>query len=208
MTTIGLASIKPEPPVLPRSEDEVPPSSKDAKKHLPPVWIPVTICLGLLLAVIYVGGRIRTAKSSVTSATVHAQPATPLPRVETPPPATPAVVPRAQVSNVAATSLAKGNASVAKPLAASKDARPAVDWPIWISPERGEKYIQVGAINSQLVPKYVAQLRSEQWDPHVVPGPSPNIVRVVLGPFSDRDSIVRAKERLRASQIDSFVRAY
>ena len=208
MTTIGLASHNLEPPVLPGAEDEVPPSSQHAKKHLPLVWIPVTICLGLLLAVLYVGSRIRTAKSSVSAATVQAQPATPVLRVETPAPATPAVAPQGQVSNVAATSLAKGNAPVAKPLAESKDARAAVDWPIWISPERGEKYIQVGAINSQLVPKYVAQLRSEQWDPHVVPGPSPNIVRVVLGPFSDHDSIVRAKERLRASQIDSFVRAY
>jgi cell division septation protein DedD len=209
MTTIGSASITPEPPVLPGSEDEVPPSSKDAKKNLPLIWIPITLCVGLLLAALYVGIRILTVKSRTSAATVHAQPpATPTPRLETPATASPTVAPEEQVSERAAASIAKGNTPVAGPLAKSKNARSAYDWPIWISPERGEKYIQVGAINSQLAPKYVAQLRSEKWDPHVAPGPSPNIVRVLLGPFTDHDSIVRAKERLRESQIDSFVRAY
>ena len=209
MTTIGLASINPEPPVLPGSEDEVPPSSKDAKKHLPLIWIPVTLCVGLLLAALYVGSRILTVKSRTSAATVHAQtPPTPTPRLETPAPVSPTMAPEEQVSEVAAASIAKGNTPVAGPLAKSKNARSGYDWPRWISPERGEKYIQVGAINSQAVPKFLARLRSEKLEPHVAPGPSSNILRVLLGPFPDHDSIVRAKEQLHAAQIDSFVRAY
>src|SRR5207247_1964855 len=100
--------------------------------------------------------------------TVHAQPPpTPTPRLETPAPVSPTMAPEEQVSGVAAASIAKGNTPVAGPLAKSKNARSGYDWPRWISPERGEKYIQVGAINSQLAPKYVAQLRIEKWDPRV-----------------------------------------
>ena len=212
MITIGLASsLNTEPPVLPGLQDEAPPSN-DRKKQLPLVWIPVTLCLGLLLAAGYVGSRILTARAMTPAATVHSPPS-PAARAETPVPSPPPASAqekqvRAEPPKPAVAGRSEANASVAEPLPEPKNTGDVDDWPIWVSPVRGEKYIQVGAINSQAVPKFLARLRSEKLEPHLAPGPSSNILRVLLGPFPDHDSIARAKEQLHAAQIDSFVRTY
>jgi len=76
------------------------------------------------------------------------------------------------------------------------------------APHRSGIYLQIGAINTPAVAKYISELRRDQWEPIVVEGPRSGIERVLVGPFADRSSLEAAKARLQALGIDYFVRAY
>ena len=56
--------------------------------------------------------------------------------------------------------------------------------------------------------RYVDELRRNKFEPRVAPGPAPELLRVLVGPFPDRDSLTKAKADLDAAKIDCFVRAY
>jgi cell division septation protein DedD len=171
-----------------QEEDQAP--SED-KKRIPVAWIAATLGIGLLIAAIYLGGRILTANRSsppasarlATAASVKpaasAQPPDALP----PPPAVPE--------------------PAAEPATASAD-----DSIPMITPREGELYIQVGALDPDATRRFVQRLRSEKRDPHVAVGPAPELMRVLIGPFDNPDALNEQKAQLQSEGIDTFVRQY
>jgi len=182
----------------PRAEMETPVPAR--KKLMPMVWIPATLCLGLLIAAVYLGGRIVAAHSRET-AHILVKPAA---QVVVPVPA----VPPAPVAPVAAPAPVdpKPETRVAQE---SKAEVPAADNEIPdITPKTGERYLQVGALDLEATPRWVEHLRQAKLEPHVAPGPTPDLLRILIGPFPDRDSLASKKNELDSAGIDNFVREY
>jgi cell division septation protein DedD len=176
--------------------------NQEPRKRIPLASIPVTISIGLLIAALYLGGRIFTAhRIQKPSPAIHAAPA-PL-KAEAKP-----VPPPAQ-------SEAK---PAAPPLAAlPKPATPATpenlsadDGLPTIQPRSGERYLQVGALDPDAkdTRRFVERLRSEGLDPHVTAGPTPALTRVLIGPFTKLDALNEKKAQIEGEGIDTFVREY
>jgi cell division septation protein DedD len=159
----------------------------DHKKRIPYVWIPATLGIGLLIAGVYLGGRIvkahPQAKPQIVHLTLPENIKGPAATVELPP--TPDIV-------------------RPEPLTAVS---PADGIPL-IAPQTGERYIQVGALNQEATRRFVERLRKEELDPHVAQGPTPELMRVLIGPFTDRDALTERKAQLEAEGIATFVRRY
>ena len=79
-----------------------------------------------------------------------------------------------------------------------------------ITPKAGERYIQVGALDLEMTAtrRFVARLRNEKLEPHVAPGPKPELMRVLIGPFDNPDALSAKQAQLQAEGIDTFVRQY
>jgi cell division septation protein DedD len=77
-----------------------------------------------------------------------------------------------------------------------------------ITPQAGQRYIQVGALDLEATKRYIPQLRRANFEPHVAPGPRPELLRVLIGPFADQDSLIREQSELASAQIKNFVRKY
>jgi len=77
-----------------------------------------------------------------------------------------------------------------------------------IAPQSGERYIQVSALNQEAARRYVTQLRHANLKPLVAPGPRPELLRVLLGPFADQDALAQTKNDLERAGIKNFVRRY
>jgi SPOR domain len=189
--------------------------SEPGKQRIPLVWIPATLCVGLLIAAVYLGGRILTAHSN-TQASVKA------PTVQTPPPvqtpsapvqaAAPVVtVPDSpRTAPVAAPPVAAVKANSQSEPAAAKvvsDQQASEQVPM-IAPKAGERYIQVGALDLERTRHYLARLHQANLEPHVAPGPTPELLRVLIGPFPDHDSLASTQSQLVSAGIQNFVRQY
>jgi cell division septation protein DedD len=169
-------------------------NTEEHKKRIPLVWIPATLGVGLLIAAIYLGGRILKAHPQAPEA-VHlaaavvpvakplVQPSAPEPA---PPPPTPATVARPEPLTVVT----------------PDDGIPM------ISPQAGEMYIQVGALDQEATRRFVQRLRDEKLEPHVATGPTPQLMRVLIGPFDNRDALNERKAQLEMEGIATFVRQY
>jgi cell division septation protein DedD len=184
-----------QPADAPQEESPSPAApSATAKQRMPMVWIPATLCVGLLIAAIYLGGRIVTGNR-------HAGAATMSPTVLQPKPAPIAAAP-APVAPVAA------------PVQSTPDPKPEAAAPLdlaevpMITPKAGERYIQVGALDLEATRRYLGKLRQSKLEPHVAPGPKPELLRVLIGPFADHDSLVATKNDLETAGIENFVRQY
>jgi cell division septation protein DedD len=162
------------------------------KKRIPLVWIPATLSIGLLIAAIYLGGRIVAAHrpAQATARTTNGVPPAAPPR--------PSVVAQPLV------------AAAAKPeVEPERSATVATDDAIpMIAPHGGERYIQLGAYNLEATRRFVQHLRGEKLEPRVAPGPKPEILRVLIGPFDNRDALDRKKAQLQTEGFDTFVREY
>jgi len=77
-----------------------------------------------------------------------------------------------------------------------------------IAPQHGERYLQIAAISSPMVPSFLADLKKYNVQASVAPGPHDGLVRIVIGPFSDQDSTARAKDQIQTKWPDCFVRLY
>jgi cell division septation protein DedD len=217
-------------PALPEpdSTSTLTPSTTDARKErMPLVWIPATLCIGLLIAAVYLGGRIVTAHSSAsaqvkTKPTVtHAAPVAPAavmqakaePKPEAPSPQakpTPDELkpeePKAQEAKAEAPKPVK---SEAPRQAKFEVPKPVAGEPVpMIAPKDGERYIQVGALDLERTRRYIGHLRESKLEPHVAPGPTPEMLRVLIGPFTDRDSLGSTKSQLDSAGIPNFIREY
>jgi cell division septation protein DedD len=160
---------------------------------MPLVWIPATLCVGLLIAAIYLGGRILTAS--------HAP--APVQPIQIPAPVhTPVVV--QTPAPVAATPAA----ALAVPSAPPAKVEPSVEQVPTIAPKEGERYIQVGALDLERTRHYIAHLRETKLEPHVAPGPTPELLRVLIGPFADEASLASIKTQLDGAGIPNFIRKY
>jgi cell division septation protein DedD len=177
---------------------------------MPLVWIPATICVGLLIAAVYLGGRILTAHSHAPAA-VQTEPAAlhPAPAIPaaTPAPAVQAPAEQAPAEQAPAEQ-APAEQAPAEQAPAEALAQLKAEAPELIAPQAGQRYIQVAALNLEAAQRYVGRLRQAKLEPHVAPGPRPELVRVLIGPFADQDSLTRAKSELECARIDHFVRKY
>jgi cell division septation protein DedD len=151
-------------------------------KRMAPVWIPATLSVGLLIAAVYLGGRILTGHSRPATATV----------AQTPP-----------LTRVRANS--QPEAETPKPVMTPEGTDEQVHM---ITPQSGERYLQVGALDLEATRRYIQQLRRAELEPHVAPGPKPELRRILLGPFADLDSLTRARGLLDQAGIENFVRKY
>jgi cell division septation protein DedD len=182
-----------QPADAPQEESPSPVApSLTAKERMPMVWIPATLCVGLLIAAIYLGGRIVTANPHATTVarTPIVQPK-PAPIAAAPAPIAPVAAPVQSTPDP-------------KPEAAPLD---LAQVPM-ITPKAGERYIQVGALDLEATRRYLGKLRQSKLEPHVAPGPKPELLRVLIGPFADHDSLVATKNDLESAGIENFIRQY
>jgi cell division septation protein DedD len=185
-------------------------------KRVPLMAIPITLSVGLLVAAGYVGNRVITSRTHATAVAVAsapvlsprlaAVPAAP-PRVEAEPPSEdpPAVRSKVQTSE----------AKVAKPAAdpTPRAAVTAIDSADdsgdgLIAPRHGERYLQIAAISASAAQKFLAGLGRYNLQASVAPGPHDGLVRVVIGPFPDWESVTAVKSQIQAMWPDCFVRLY
>ncbi len=178
---------------------------EEHKKRIPLVWIPITLGVGLLIAAIYLRGRIvithshakpaiaqgtappEIKQAAVRPAPVLAQPVLAQPALAQPP------VKQAEAPKFVGPELT---------LTAPADGIPM------IAPHKGEIYVQVGALNTPATLRMVQRMREEKLDPHVAPGPRPELLRVLIGPFDNRDALNARKAQLESEGVDTFVRQY
>jgi cell division septation protein DedD len=195
------------------SPDNIPARSEEEhKKPIPLIWIPVVICLGLLVAAGYLGGRILASRPHesppVGSTAAVAKP----PASQNPVPQTPAVQNQAEITAV--------RPAVDNPAAADSSRRiltvrthedptlvPPDDLSL-IHPQPGDRYVQISALNTAAAHRYVEQLRHGPLEPHLSQGPTPTILRVLVGPFSSQASLLDTMTDLKAAGIECFIREY
>ena len=163
------------------------------------VWIPATLSVGLLIAAAYLGSRILTAQH-VTGVKIKI--AEPVAAV------TPAAsVPAAKV---------QADSQPEPPPVQPETPAPAPEPPNLVTdeqisiidPQAGERYIQVSALTEEAARRYIRQLRQAKFEPHIAPGPRPELLRVLIGPFADQDALALAKNDLTRAGIANFVRRY
>lgn len=186
------------------------------KKRIPLASIPTTISIGLLIAMMYLGARIvaahRAAKPAVTQAAivkstpepVTSPAAAPKAEAQAPPKVTPPV-PQIAPQKV----IAKAEpAPASKPAAITPDGSDEIV--PTITPQPGQRFIQVGALDldAKDTHKFVRRLRGKNFDPHVAPGPTPVLSRVLIGPFDNLDALNEKKAQLETEGIATFVRKY
>jgi cell division septation protein DedD len=191
MITIKPSSVTDDAGMQPEVAPDTP-ATEEHKKRIPLVWIPATLGVGLLIAVIYLGGRIVKGHPAAEPRVAHL--ATPLPVLKPlaqsiePPPAPTPKLPDPQPEPLTAVT--------------PDDGIPM------ITPQAGEMYIQVGALDQEATRRFVQRLRHEQLEPHVATGPTPQLMRVLIGPFDDRDALNARKAQLESEGVDTFVRQY
>jgi cell division septation protein DedD len=204
--------------IKPSTDDDnprLPPegSAEELKKRIPMVWIPATLVVGLLIAAIYLGGRIAKARPNVKPEVVQLAKQAPVAPAVSAAPAS--VEPVAGSEPAPPTEPAKTSSTIESPATPTKSASAepltvvtADDGIPMITPQTGQRYIQVGALNHEATRRFVQHLRSEKLDPHVAEGPTPDLMRVLIGPFDDRDALNERKAQLETEGIDTFVREY
>ena len=177
------------------------PDPEEHKKRIPLVWIPATLGVGLLIAALYLRGRIVLTHPPSKPAII--QQAAPVPAPPRPAPALPVVTPVATMTKPEPPPPAPEFVGPQLPSIATGDYGIPT-----ITPRRGELYIQVGALNPEATLRQLARLRSEKLEPHVAPGPRPELLRVLIGPFDNREALNERKAQLEAEGVDTFVRQY
>lgn len=155
------------------------PKPVDWKKRIVSLWIPAILGLGLTLAFAYVGVRIVAGKPRTQPAILPAKIEVPVPIPPVPPPSKPAPTPVVHATNFSV-----------------------------ITPQPGERFLQVAAVSPHMVLTYVDNLRIANLDAVIAPGPTPDLLRVLVGPFGDRDSLEKAKAQLEAAGKSPIIRSY
>jgi len=159
------------------------PKSVDWKKRIVSLWIPAVLGLGLLTAFAYVGVRIVAGKPQVQSTTL------------------PARQPPSKIEVLMSVRAAPTPKPVPGP------AVHAANFTV-ITPQPGERYLQVAAVTPHMVLTYVDNLRIANLEAVIAPGPTPDLLRVLVGPFADPESMDKAKAQLEASGKSPIIRTY
>jgi len=199
-------------------------SSQDAgKKRIPLLWIAATLAVGLFIAAIYLGNRIIAAHRSSQQAAAPGQPPkTGTIPVQTSPDSIPPPPPAANSGPVAASTVqldpvhantaelgpAEPDAAEPGPLENDPSKNGPDDAIPMIAPHSGERYIQIGALDAAATRRFIRHLRDQNLDPHVAPGPTPELMRVLIGPFDDTAALNERKAQLESQGMDTFVRQY
>ena len=234
MITIGSLHRAPDPPVesgpapaatgepLPISEPEIsgraaPEEATQPKKSFPLMVIPITLSVGLLVASGYVGHRIVTAKSQApgrdvavaTSGPVRYAPVKPAPLK--PAAVEPAVSKPLAIATATPPEKIQATASIVKEAVALPEIDSVIstgDSTDLIDPQPGQRYLQIAAISSRAADWFMADLRRDHMQVRLAPGPHEGLVRVLIGPFPDWDSLNTVKAQIQHLWPDTFVRAY
>jgi cell division septation protein DedD len=184
-TTIGLSAgaehFAPDPEL----------KSRDWRKRIVSLWIPAILGLGLLTAFAYVGVRIAAGKPQVQPVSWPASPAPSKPDSPAP----------AKIQVLVDVPPAPEPQPVTKPNVI------ATNFTV-VTPQPGERYLQVAAVSPHMVLTYVDNLRIVNLEAVIAPGPTPDLLRVLVGPFADRDSMDQAKAQLEASGRSPIIRSY
>jgi cell division septation protein DedD len=196
MITIRPSTIEENAPGTPESGSDI----EEHKKRIPLIWIPVTLGVGLLIAAIYLGSRMVSVTPHANPAPAHVA-ATVNPRPPAPAPPTPAP----QITTAAPADVPKPNQKVGPELPAAIAEQEGIPM---ITPRAGERYIQVGALNAEATRRMVRRLRENGLEPHVAPGPKPELMRVLIGPFNDLVKMFDEKKQLEAAGVETFLRKY
>jgi cell division protein FtsN len=185
------------------------------KQRIPLMSIPVILAVGLVVAVGYVAVRVVQSRPHATAvvaqkrtettavnrqiAPVPVQAASEKP-AETPP--APEIATPAVPGDTAAVPSAISGPKEETP-AAQEDADSGL-----ISPQHGQRYLQIAAISARYSQTFLAEVSRYNVQARVAPGPNEDLVRVVIGPFSDHESLVAAKAQIQVMWPDCFVRVY
>jgi len=176
------------------------------KKPIPMVSIPAIIAIGLVIAAAYLVSRIVTAHRSAPAA-AHSASTTVKPR-PVPAPVAPAVPASAAIPVVKATAVIKTETKPAKQPAEVSKAVAVEDAIPMITPKAGQRYIQIGALDQEATRLFVLKLRKEKIEPHVAPASKPELLRILIGPFENRDALNAEKAQLELEGMETFVRQY
>ena len=147
-----------------------------------------TMALGLVLATLYVGARIVTSRKSVNSTRPVAKVATPA--VQAPEAARPvtATVPQSK----------PGKQPDSSTLPVHRN----------VTPRPGEKYVQVAAFGPKALESYLRALESKGLHPLVAPGPADGIHRILIGPYTNQETLEQTRRTLQVVGMDSIVSSY
>ncbi|HUJ48613.1 MAG TPA: SPOR domain-containing protein [Bryobacteraceae bacterium] len=212
MVTVGSSSATDASPERDASEA----AAESSGQRVPLIAIPITLSVGLLVAAGYVGNRIIASRKHATAVVVASAPvpstvlaaAVPAsPRVEAAPPIEnpPAVQRKVQSSE---TPVAKPPADPSPPAAVAVTNSAEDSDGGLIAPRHGERYLQIAAVSASVAQKYLAGLGRYNLQTSLAPGPHDGLVRVVIGPFPDWDSVSAVKSQIQAMWPDCFVRLY
>jgi cell division septation protein DedD len=141
-----------------------------------------TMAFGLVLASLYVGTRIVSSRKQVSAPR-------PVVKVATPAPARP-------IATTVAPAVGKPQEPAAKPARRT------------VTPHPGEKYVQVAAFGPKALDSYLRQLESKGLHPLVAPGPADGIHRILIGPYTNPETLEQTRRTLQVVGMDSIVRSY
>jgi len=213
MLTVGSSSATPAS----AEGDTAEAPAKDSRKRVPLIAIPITLSVGLLVAAGYVGNRILSSRKQATAVVVASLPIAPRAAVVAAPTPPEAETPRPSPSEGPRQSTAPQRAASAPAKEAADDTTsarvahsdgPASDSEALIAPRHGERYLQIAAISASAAQKFLAGLGRYNLQASVAPGPHDGLVRVVIGPFPDRESVAAVKAQIESQWPDCFVRLY
>jgi cell division septation protein DedD len=145
-----------------------------------------TMAFGLVLASLYVGTRIVTSRKSVSA---------PRPVVKVAAPAPAPVIPMAPTP-VAQSAVSKPQETAPLPVRRN------------VTPHPGDKYLQVAAFGPKALDSYLRQLQSKGLHPLVAPGPADGIHRILIGPYTNQETLEQTRRTLQVVGMDSIVRSY
>lgn len=213
MLTIGSSSATPAS----AEGDTAEAAAKDSRKRVPLIAIPITLAVGLLVAAGYVGNRILSSRKQATAVVVASVPTSARPAVAAAPaPAEaetprPSEAPRQSAAPQRAPTPASEAARPGPPKDDASDTAPVQEAESsegLIAPRHGERYLQIAAISASAAQKFLAGLGRYNLQASVAPGPHDGLVRVVIGPFPDRESVAAVKAQIESKWPDCFVRLY
>jgi len=141
-----------------------------------------TMAFGLVLASLYVGTRIVSSRKQVNGPR-------PVVKVSTPAPVRP-IVPSV------APAVSKPQEPAAKPGRRT------------VTPRPGEKYVQVAAFGPKALDSYLRQLENKGLHPLVAPGPADGIHRILIGPYTNPETLEQTRRTLQVVGMDSIIRSY
>ncbi len=211
MLPIESSTSEPNTPPPATSEQEKPAAQDAENKRLSRIYIATILAAGLLIAAGYVGSRVFASRSHPPAPRPETTSNRPAPAVTAPSeekaktgekaknPAPPAETPAPDP---------KSSSAQAPAVAPSAHESTSADDEGLATPQHGERYLQVAALSASTVQKYVSQLRNSQLEAVAARGPRPGITRVLVGPFSDRESLESVRARLLTMGVSPFVRSY
>ena len=179
--------------------------------------------LVLLIALVYIGGRVFAGPRIELPTAATAKIAPPAPKVAKVAPAVTQlpVVPPPPI--LAPPPVAPPPTVVAQTIPPPKVQPPVIPAPIpqtpigplppgqtWttVTPQPGERYLQVIALAGKFVDGYVKELRAKGLHPLVAPAPADGIYRILFGPLKNQQAIDAERKDLEAAGLQPMVQPY